>query len=286
MATGFSQFFSSIKVPVWPNNAIRWARLGDTGLKCQSDFIDLKKYQFSKVVQFDTLNKIYNKPRILKFDVDFGMLETVELNIDPQQYEQPFEATILELPDYYKKEYTLDDPLRSGKSIYPLFVASIWRKEIEMLSLNIFLSSTDIYSTIIGKSGHTLEEQLVGIDHCFIDSLPVSDEEKIAYTKILRAALNACMFATHLGITKSYIENEEHYRKIGRKPPHVYTMNSRISSESIEFDRGGWSVKPHWRKAHWRAQRYGPGLSLTKAVFIDAIFVNQLKVTNDTVNFG
>jgi hypothetical protein len=37
----------------------------------------------------------------------------------------------------------------------------------------------------------------------------------------------------------------------------------------------GWSVHPHWRNAHLRLVRHGPGRTLRKLVLIDRVFVNK-----------
>src|SRR5260370_5002034 len=37
---------------------------------------------------------------------------------------------------------------------------------------------------------------------------------------------------------------------------------------------GGWTVTPHWRRGHWRAQPCGPGRSERRRVAIPAVLVN------------
>lgn len=53
------------------------------------------------------------------------------------------------------------------------------------------------------------------------------------------------------------------------------------SEHAIELPEDGSAhgVRPHWRTAHWRLQRYGPGLIHRKAVLIAQVLVNAAKLT-------
>jgi len=37
---------------------------------------------------------------------------------------------------------------------------------------------------------------------------------------------------------------------------------------------GGWTVKPHWRRGHWRLQPCGPGRSERRRIAIPSVLVN------------
>jgi hypothetical protein len=38
--------------------------------------------------------------------------------------------------------------------------------------------------------------------------------------------------------------------------------------------KGGWTVKPHWRRGHWRLQPCGPGRSERRRIAIPSALVN------------
>ena len=49
------------------------------------------------------------------------------------------------------------------------------------------------------------------------------------------------------------------------------------SREAVDGDRngvGGWTVKPHWRRGHWRLQPCGPGRSERRRIAIPSVLVN------------
>lgn len=55
---------------------------------------------------------------------------------------------------------------------------------------------------------------------------------------------------------------------IGRNYKHETT------TQGSEPGGGGWTVRPHWRRGHYRQQRYGVGLSQRKTLWIKPKFVN------------
>jgi len=47
----------------------------------------------------------------------------------------------------------------------------------------------------------------------------------------------------------------------------------------VHENGGGWTVKPHWRRGHWRSQPCGPGRSERRRIAIPSVLVNgQLMV--------
>lgn len=323
MASGYTRFFTGFPVPpvLFEKPLFKWRREGEDKLHYTiRDGLDqrgrqylgyhIKLQGFAAALHLDKMNLILQRPRILKFDdVDFGILENIELKIPAAEYEQPFETVVIELPEEYRKANTVTDPLfekmdntqsvidaARKATMYPMFVSSTWRKDLKMLVLHIFLSSHDVYGCVIGGTEFDLEAQLVGCQNTFIKSLPILDEERVIYNRILRACLNASLFATTVQL-ESEPENPSHYERLKsaegattpntdawrrfKAHPFIYTSPSRVIEQAGNFTErgvGGWTVSPHWRKAHWRMQRCGVGLTETKRLLIAAVLVNGDKL--------
>lgn len=64
---------------------------------------------------------------------------------------------------------------------------------------------------------------------------------------------------------------------VGEKSEHADVEDSGGS---------GGTVSPHWRRAHWRVQRHGPGLQDRKAVLIPQVLVNASKLTEGQEPLG
>jgi hypothetical protein len=58
----------------------------------------------------------------------------------------------------------------------------------------------------------------------------------------------------------------------------THFVGERFEYGVAEGDSDGDGVAPHWRRAHWRVQRFGPGLSQRKAVLIKQVLVNAAKL--------
>jgi hypothetical protein len=74
---------------------------------------------------------------------------------------------------------------------------------------------------------------------------------------------------------------EEAERRL-RQVPQVYGFNQDVvlaghvhtPEHASGLGEGGWTVSPHWRRGHWRGQRYGPQLSLLKRILIKPVLVH------------
>lgn len=307
MATGFTQYMNHFKPAhfLYGHEIVQFARNNGRviyNLKLPPDHAKeiIKKQGFAAVLHIDQMQQILKRPRILQFsNVDFGALENIELRIPSDLYDQPFSTTILELPKSYRMAKQVTDPLHAShpdrsEHQYPMFVATTWRKSLRMLMIHIFLSSSDVYGCLIGDGDGDLESQLVGCSHTFVKSLPVLEEEKETYDKIIRAALNANLYASDNELIRT-AENPKYYEKLCRNAdgqsietaawrlmkahPYIYepkrSVTGSLGNYVEESARGGWTVSPHWRRPHWRMQRYGVGLSEVKRILIPAVMVNK-----------
>src|SRR5581483_2326026 len=122
--------------------------------KCDADWIET--YLISKAVVDGP--KIF-KPRQLELE----MCEHMKLNIEFNDYVQPFETVIIELPDdYIKTKRTrvvdgLNDPYylkKNNGEHEPVFIIMNWNKKKEVIFTGLYFSSdTSIKSAFAFKQG-------------------------------------------------------------------------------------------------------------------------------------
>jgi hypothetical protein len=133
------------------------------------------------------------------------------------------------------------------------------------------------------------------------NSLAMTPEEHALGTAVCKLALNVCLLGTAYGVRSLGPENPSHHQRlqhhtrVARKKggervkqadidllthPMRYAFAEEVvvySRESEDGDRsgiGGWTVKPHWRKGHWRLQPCEPGRSERKRIAIPSVLVN------------
>lgn len=243
-----------------------------------------------------------NGPKVLRFKSDtMEALENYDLNFPVEDYHQPFETVIIDLPDNYSKNRLVMD---AKSNFHPQTTGTpalaIVGKYNDMIFgvcyIHPIMSGITVMMPM--EKGKTMEE-------CWDKrhNHDVTDDESITSSRILRASFNACMLATHYGTTPGKVANPSHHartqdrlhRAMKRKDtdaitnnrtelsciPLVYEINQETSiyrKETIHNhnpESTGKYVSPHWRRGHWRMQRFGTGLSQTKRIPVPAVFVNS-----------
>lgn len=135
------------------------------------------------------------------------------------------------------------------------------------------------------------------------DSLDMTPEEVALGSALSKLGLNVCLMATAYGVKCLGPANPAHYewlkrhallaRKRGKEQQEKAEMEVRTmpirntfaqevtlyqreaaTSHRKGVEKGGWTITPHWRRGHWRAQPCGPGRSERKRVAIPAVLVN------------
>lgn len=116
----------------------------------------------------------------------------------------------------------------------------------------------------------------------------------------LSLVLNALFYLDGYGAdTEAVVQDEapsqlrESYEKacISKKPKAIRNARNALLSEGFSIVRlcgikatksdqdheevGGGSVRPHWRRGHWRMQPCGPQLSLVKRVWVRPAFIGK-----------
>jgi hypothetical protein len=135
------------------------------------------------------------------------------------------------------------------------------------------------------------------------DSLDMTPEEVALGSALSKLGLNVCLMATAYGVKCLGPANPSHYERLKRHAllarkrgkeqqekaelevrttPIRYTFAQEVTLYQKEttthhdqaVEKGGWTVTPHWRRGHWRAQPCGPGRSERRRVAIPAVLVN------------
>ncbi|NJL70179.1 MAG: hypothetical protein HC888_00595 [Candidatus Competibacteraceae bacterium] len=141
----------------------------------------------------------------------------------------------------------------------------------------------------------------MGGDGTTVRFLDVDLGEVLIMSRAMRLCLNAGIFAAHFGCDADPSSVRDRKKIIDRIDKHTEDGNHKLASSSkadllfapeyleitqmidmlptgsgeTSLGEDGKPVKPHWRRGHWRMQRYGVGLGQTKKTFIKPVFVNS-----------
>jgi hypothetical protein len=252
-------------------------------------------------------------PKILRLtNVDFEVLEKIDLTINISDYKQPFETMIVEWPEGYSEAREIRNPRAGQYDIHsehlheathrPLFSMIRHDPKMQAIFITVALSSHDVYNTVIYLEDKTIEEELrdkFSLE-AYEHSLPITDEERRVYLGVMRAALNACLYVNDFGHKREGPDNPKHHTRlqhfvdVARKSkdprrlakaqrelkshPIVYSITQDVRLK-VRKDRQrshvtGRHVEPHWRRGHHRQQRHGKGLTEKKRIWIFPTQVN------------
>src|SRR5262245_10066373 len=257
---------------------------------------------------------ITNGAKVLRLNnLDFDAMEQIDLSLQIADYNQPYRAIAVEFPEKYQNKKEVADP-RDGefnkwtgrtntKTHKPMFVGVVHATEIPAIFTTVYMTSFDAYTMILSYQDTTLEEEMIkrGKSGAMDKSLPISSEELTMYMDVIRASLNACLFADDFGMRSqgahnpSLFERQQHYLQVAQKSkneeriiqarrnlrshPRIYTISQdvklQVTKSKGEYQKTDRHVEPHWRRGHYRMQRHGPGNSLQKRIRIAPVLVNE-----------
>jgi len=257
----------------------------------------------SSVIEAYTMSKmLIEGPKVFTFDaLTCEALENFELNVACSDYRQPFSSVVIELPkDYIQKRVV---PFEAGTHA-PDFAVVHHDPERNVVMLIVRMSSHQVLTRLLKLDlAPTLEEvwdmgrKTWGLE----DSLAMTPEENALGTAICKLALNVCLLGTTYGVKSLGPENPSHHRRlqhfsqVARKKHRdrieqadldllTHPMRFAFAEDVVVYSResengervgvGGWSVKPHWRRGHWRQQPCGPGRSERRRIAIPSVLVN------------
>lgn len=227
-----------------------------------------------------------------------------DLNLAAGDYHQPFPTFCVDFPDDYAQEHSC---LSTGGERQTPWGA-VLHHDVANDSLHciIPLSSRTCltYHMDLGAGG-TVEECVEDNRGRCLSGMTQSDGEWAMMEAAFRACVNLALMATSYGLRELGPANPAHHRraserlqkakKKGRadlaevnrrdlvKIPFCYGFDQSCPLLTALAGGGpgtvrqmseGEHVTPHWRRGHWRTQRFGPGLSQSKVIAIPAVMVN------------
>jgi len=229
-------------------------------------------------------------------------LENFDLNLSTGDYLQPFPSVVIELPaDYTRKRVV---PFEEG-SHAPDFLIVRHEPEAGCVLVTMHLTSHQVLTRLLKLDpAWTLEEMWAKGARTWEakDTLGMTPEETVLGSVLTKMALNVCLMATAYGVkcigpaNPSHYERLKRYAKLARKQgrdvekaemevqimPVQYAFAQEVTLYHREANEvrtqangtGGWTVSPHWRRGHWRAQPCGAGRSERRRVAIPSVLVN------------
>ena len=226
-------------------------------------------------------------------------MEHVDVNVSFSDYQQPYPAVFLELPNDYRK--VLEQRFAIPCPKYVLSFHDVESQFIFVIAFTAFFRSEGLPNIVVAAlppcpKYATVEDALrEGKD------LPADLQMgKIAQ----RISLNLCLLMTHYGVREDGPPNPGEAKALQRairrrKPSKADQARSQLAvmptlisfkqeikfcteenrttsnGDGIRIHGGGTPKKPHWRRGYFRHQRIGPGRIETKLTFIPPVFVNS-----------
>lgn len=243
------------------------------------------------------------------FEVPDGIMESFEhydLNLVPADYHQPFPTFVIDFPEEFSKRHTTKD--ERGREQIPLLGILDYSPQFNSLHTVISMSNEMALTYHLDlnpeREGETIEEILVRHRGRTLTGLRQTSEDWRIGELILRAGINVSLMTTYYGVRELGPPNPSHFQRtqdrlakaVKRKDqklidvnqkalwkiPYCYGFNrtAPLFTKATESKQGNVGearghVEPHWRRGHWRRQRYGVGLSMTKVIAVPAVFVNS-----------
>jgi hypothetical protein len=203
-------------------------------------------------------------------------LEQISVNLTLDDYAQPYQALMVNLP---KEEYTP-------------FKCVLCHRSEKLLTCSLMSNGSlnDITTTIAWEDG-VIEQSLQRFDDELTPLASIS-------SRALRIAVNSCLALVNYGCHKDYLfpkEVERDKRLLGEKSERGQRARTRLETISwqVSFDQEitlhqseshthegeetGREVTSHWRRGHWAMQPYGPQQSLRKRILRKPVLVRADK---------
>jgi hypothetical protein len=267
---------------------------GDPVLKNMSETGTLQLIQ-----TYLCMELIKQGPKLIDLDQSYvAPLINTDININVRDYSQPYELMLVNLPNNFIEKYETDGEELDSTAIKhsPGLVMVLHNRELNSIAANVCFTSGHIYSIMIFKD-ETLEESL----HTMLttltpDSETVNKEETQSAVLALRIALNTLLLADSGKLKCKGPHNPDYFAKLDKLiaksntpqkrdaniaekklHPIIYEIDQTIKLNEYTHNQSdsetGKSVKPHWRRGHYRMQAIGEGHQERKRVRIAPILV-------------
>lgn len=242
------------------------------------------------------------------------MLEHMSLNIQFEDYVQPFDTLVIEFPESYFKEKRVHCP-QAGRKLFdhsissehePAYVIVHHELTIGCILITLMFNSNLSIKTAICPEGDTLEHYIESFTEKdkFQNTLATTDEEWEVTRACIHSALNYCLLLDEIGCKSNGPENPKlhqrlsHFVSAGLKrndpaerrerdranllaQPILYELNQNVKlhrtvEECSELSSPtGKILPPHHRRGYYKMQHFGVGGMSRKRIRISPVFVNK-----------
>jgi len=261
------------------------------------------------------LEIIKEGPKILNLPDNYvAPLLNTDLNLTISDYNQPFRLMCVNLPAQFIEKYVSeydDDAYGNGPGQHsPSCVIVCHDDASKTIIVHVIFTSYQAITAMFTKA-YNIEQQ---IEESLLNKLDGSvniDQTEIkAAVAAIKIALNAMLLADNylkpLGpYNKAYydrlnlLKNKKNITPAQMRSttaeltthPFIFEINQNVETHSsatidptgITSDQRG-NNKPHWRKGHYRMQRYGKDLVEMKRVRIPPVLVNAHLFIGNHIN--
>lgn len=160
---------------------------------------------------------------------ELTILQEMKLNITIQDYVQPFETVIIELPEGYSNRKIITCP-QAGQVIdghllpeihKPLIMVLHFRSECQaIMSALIFNSDQSIKTGLVPILDEHLEQYVNSVSgedtYDYVNTQESTDAELMVTCKVLKACMNYCLLLDEIGIIKRGADNPSHHERLKR----------------------------------------------------------------------
>lgn len=240
-------------------------------------------------------------PKVFQPTVEqFDSMTQVDINIPIADYQQPYPALVIKVPDASRRRIVDGFDLGAdGDSLGRLVVVRKLETVDGRTAITImngewtyFFQDREQFKTV---------EDAIHV-YCLVEGADPSLQMRghAASMVCARACLNLCLMLAHYGCRADrpldpvkYVKHRsrkdlEHlaaadFRAIDMKQT-IVVRDPRSVLHDEESVATGREMPPHWRRGHWRNQRWGPGNRDTKLVFIRPCLIRPDRVVGDVAD--
>jgi hypothetical protein len=228
-------------------------------------------------------------------------MEEVELHLPMKDYRQPYPAMVVAIPEPCRQRLSEENDLplaqcprcvllHQDKQGY-VFVTMKLGTHCAVPEMSYF------FVTNFETSRYEDFEEVLVLRQKQSRLGPLATEAEHGFCNpAARAALNLLLMLTYFGHwslgPSNPIAHKKHrknpklakyalgdFETIGMKQDIV--LRKEIVHKGEPGEPTGTHVRPHWRRGHWRQQRHGAGLALTKLLFISPVLVRADRAVGD-----
>ena len=230
---------------------------------------------------------IANGPKVFRPKADVcEALRHVETRLTLSEYQQPFENLLIEFPKAFRRSLRREFGVSCCKHILMTH-----RPEFPLLSVHTtYASHIDEHVLLVNPCNSDEEIER------FIDVTGKPSDAQLAAV-LHRIGINIALLLTRHSYVERPLDPERQRKSKRLLKSKSRTRRNRAkqylnaSAKLIEFEQDvtlydretrvpantettGTRRTPFWRRGHWKRQRFGPGNSLTKWIFVRPTMIN------------